>query len=135
MDSHERDHRLLAGFVAGHLAPADGRRWDEHLLDCERCWRAVREDRAGRDAAALLRQPAPHGLADRVAFAVEVAAAARTTARRQARPGTRSWRRAPPGGGRGGGWVPGAGGLAPAPGGTLPAGPLPAGARTGRLPR
>ena len=72
MDSHEA---MLAGFLAGDLDPDEARRWDEHLLECERCWRAVREDRACRQAAALLREPAPPGLADRVAFAVELAAA------------------------------------------------------------
>jgi hypothetical protein len=72
MDSHDR---MLAEFLAGDLDPADAQRWDEHLLRCERCWRAVREDRAGRQAAELLRRPAPPGLADRVALAVELAAA------------------------------------------------------------
>jgi hypothetical protein len=85
MDGHDRDRRLLAGFLAGELSPADARRLDEHLLECEQCWRAVREDRAGHQAAELLRQPAPAGLADRVAFAVEVAAADRTAAQQQAR--------------------------------------------------
>src|SRR6266496_3927732 len=89
MDGHDRHHRLLAAFLAGELNPADARRWDEHLLECEKCWRAVREDRAGRQAAQLLRQPAPPGLADRVAFAVEVAAASRTVAQQPARPGRR----------------------------------------------
>src|SRR6266581_893005 len=84
MDGHDRDHRLLAGYLAGELGPADARRWDEHLLVCEQCWRAVREDRAGRRAARLLRQPAPTGLADRVAFAVELAAAG-TIARQRPR--------------------------------------------------
>ncbi len=83
MDSHDRDHRLLAAFLAGELDPAETRRWDEHLLECEACWRAVREDRAGRQAAQVLRQPAPPGVADRVAFAVEVAAAGRTAAQRR----------------------------------------------------
>src|SRR5579859_1322524 len=73
MDSHDQ---LLSAFLAGDLDPGAARRWDEHLLECERCWRAVREDRAGRQAAQLLRHPARPGLADRVAFAVEVAAAA-----------------------------------------------------------
>src|SRR5215470_2241794 len=91
MDSHDR---VLAAFLAGELDPAEARRWDEHLLECERCWRAVREDRAGRQAAQVLRQPAPPGLADRVAFAVEMAAAARTTAPPRARPGIGSPRRA-----------------------------------------
>src|SRR6516165_7368559 len=86
MDSHDR---LLAGFLAGDLDPAEVRRWDEHLLECEACWRAVREDRAGRQAAQVLRQPAPAGLADRVAFAVEMAAGAPAAAQRQARPPAR----------------------------------------------
>src|SRR5436309_1991551 len=81
MDGHDTDHRLLAGFLAGELGPADARRWDEHLLECEQCWRAVREDRAGRQAAELLREPAPAGLADRVAFTVAVAAASGPAAR------------------------------------------------------
>jgi Putative zinc-finger len=90
MDSHDRHDRLLAAFLAGEMDPAEARRWDEHLLGCERCWRAVREDRAGRRAAQVLRQPAPPGLADRVAFAVEVAATTRTAAQRQARPPARA---------------------------------------------
>lgn len=97
MDSHDRQRRLLAAFLAGDLDPADARRFDEHLLACEQCWRAVREDRAGRQAAQVLRQPAPPGLADRVAFAVEVAAAGRAAAQRPARRGARSQRRARPG--------------------------------------
>jgi len=91
MDGHDR---VLAVFLAGELGPAQARRWDEHLLACEACWRAVREDRAGRHAAQLLRQPAPPGLADRVAFAVEMAAAAHTAAPRQAHPDIGSRRRA-----------------------------------------
>jgi hypothetical protein len=82
MDSHDR---LLAAFLAGELDLAEARWWDEHLLECERCWRAVREDRAGRQAAQILRLPAPPGLADRVAFAVEVTASGRTAALRRSR--------------------------------------------------
>src|SRR5262249_54801747 len=88
MNGHDR---LLAAFLAGDLDPGEARRWDEHLLDCEQCWRAVREDRAGRQAAGLLRPPAPDGLADRVAFAVELAAAGTTApapSRRRGRPRT-----------------------------------------------
>jgi hypothetical protein len=92
MDSHDRRHRLLAAFLAGEVNPADAPRWDEHLLECEQCWRAVREDRAGRQAAQLLRQPRPPGLADRVAFAVELAAAG-AIARQRPRRGIRlRWR-------------------------------------------
>jgi hypothetical protein len=123
MDGHDRDHRLLAGFLAGELSPADARRWDEHLLECEQCWRAVREDRAGRQAGELLRRPAPAGLADRVAFAVEVAAAGRTAAQ-QARPGRRlaGWRLAA------------AGTLAAGLAVTLMAVLLPGGHQTGSVP-
>ena len=97
MDSRDRHDRLLAAFLAGELDPAEARRWDEHLLECEACWRAVREDRVGRQAAQMLRAPAPPGLADRVAFAVEVAAAGRTARPRLTRPDTRSLRRGPRG--------------------------------------
>ena len=112
MDSHDRYDRLLAAFLAGDLSPAEARRWDEHLLECERCWRAVREDRAGRQAAQLLRQPAPPGLADKVAFAVEVAAAGRTAGRRQAGSGARASWRADPGRRLRWPWLAGAGALA-----------------------
>jgi hypothetical protein len=98
MDGHDR---LLAAFLAGDLDQAAGREWDTHLLECERCWRAVREDRDGRQAAGLLRQPGPDGLADRVAFAVEVAAVGATTTRRP-RGGERLHR----------GWLAAAGALA-----------------------
>jgi len=89
MDSHDR---LLTAFLAGDLDPVGARQWDEHLLECERCWRAVREDRAGRQAAQMLRQPAPPELADRVAFAVEMAAAAGPAAWRRPRPAARARR-------------------------------------------
>jgi hypothetical protein len=79
------------------LDPAEARRWDGHLLECEACWRAVREDRAGRQAAQVLRQPAPAGLADRVAFAVEMAAGAPAAAQRQALPPARAPGRGWPG--------------------------------------
>lgn len=124
MDGHDRDHQLLAGFLGGELDPVDARRWDEHLLECERCWRAVREDQAGRRAAQLLRHPAPPGLADRVAFAVEVAAAGLPAAQRQARPGARlGWR-----------LLAGAGGLAAAAAVTLLVLLLPGGHETGSVP-
>src|SRR5712691_2127847 len=90
MDGHDR---LLAAFLAGDLDPVDARRWDEHLLECERCWRAVREDRAGRQAAELLRRPAPAGLGDRVRFAVELAAANTTAPPHRRLGGRLHWRR------------------------------------------
>src|SRR6266851_3988535 len=99
MDSHDR---MLKAFLAGDLDPVAARRWDEHLLSCEQCWRAVREDRDGRRVAELLRQPTPPGLADRVRFAVELAAATSTTSqRRDHRRGPVRWR-----------WLAGAGACA-----------------------
>ena len=51
MDDHDG---LLEAFLAGDMDPVGARRWDEHLLECERCWAAVREDRAGRHAPGLM---------------------------------------------------------------------------------
>ena len=130
MDSHDQ---LLAAFLAGDLDPADAQRWDEHLLQCERCWRAVREDRAGRQAAQVLRQPAPPGLADRVAFAVEMAAGVPAAAQRQARPPARARGR-----GRRGRrlrWrLAGAGAVAAGLVATLLVALLPGGRQAGRVP-
>src|SRR5215472_18835307 len=92
MDGHDRHHRLGA-FLAGEMDHAEAGWWDEHLLECEQCWRAVREDRAGRQAAELLRQPAPAGLADRVRFAVELAAAGSTSPEPPRRGVRLRWRR------------------------------------------
>jgi anti-sigma factor RsiW len=129
MDSHDS---MLAAFLAGDLDPERARRWDRHLLDCERCWQAVREDRAGRQAAAALRRPAPPGLADRIAFAVEVAAgagnadAAARRERRGIRPAAGGWPR----------WrlLAGAGALAAAVAVTLMAVVLPGGRETVSMP-
>lgn len=70
MDLHER--RLVA-FLAGELNESQRREWDEHLISCEPCWSAVREDRLARMATARLRESAPAGLADRIALATEFA--------------------------------------------------------------
>ena len=128
MDGRDRDHRLLAGFLAGTLGHAEARRWDEHLLECEQCWRAVREDRAGRQAAGLLRQPAPLGLADRVVFAVEVA---RTEVPRHVGPGSQA-RTARPGARLR--WLAGAGALAAGLAAALVVVLLPGGRVTGSVP-
>jgi anti-sigma factor RsiW len=64
----------IVAFLAGELPPEGERRFDEHLLGCEQCWRAVQADRAARLALEQLRQPAPAGLQGRVALAVALAA-------------------------------------------------------------
>jgi anti-sigma factor RsiW len=133
MDSRDHHDRLLTAFLAGDLNTADARRWDEHLLDCERCWRAVREDRAGRQAAQVLRKPMTSGLADRVAFAVEVAAAANAGAQRQPRPAASS--RQPGSHGRRRRWrLAGAGILAAGLAVSLTITLFPGEHRTGRVP-
>ena len=66
------DGRLVA-FLNGQLSDADEQAFDQHLLDCEACWRAVQEDRTGRLALERLRLPAPAGLADRVTASVALA--------------------------------------------------------------
>jgi hypothetical protein len=131
MDSHDR---LLAAFLAGELDSAAARRWDEHLLACEQCWRAVREDRSGRQAAQMLRQPVPPRLADRVALAVEVAATDRTAVQRQAPPGSGSRRGARQGGRPRWHRLAGAGALAAGLAATLVVLLLPAGRQAGSVP-
>ncbi len=123
MDGHDRHHRLLAAFLAGELNPADARRWDEHLLACEQCWRAVREDRAGRQAVQLLRQPAPPGLADRVRFAVELAAAGTIAEERPRHRMRLRWR-----------WLAGAGALAAAVAAAVAVLVLPGGREAASMP-
>jgi hypothetical protein len=65
------EQRVVA-FLASELSDEDERRFDEHLLVCEQCWRAVQADRAARLALEQLRQPAPAGLRDRVTLSVAI---------------------------------------------------------------
>jgi hypothetical protein len=69
MDLHERQ---LMAFLAGDRDGEAGRTFDEHLIGCEQCWSAIREDRLGRAAASSLRESASPGLADRIALAIEI---------------------------------------------------------------
>jgi hypothetical protein len=63
----------VIAFLAGELDPEEERRFDQHLLGCEECWRAVKADRAARLALEQLRQPAPAGLEGRIALAIALA--------------------------------------------------------------
>jgi hypothetical protein len=65
------EERLIV-FLAGELSAEEEREFDEHLLECESCWRAVQADRMGRLAAEQLREPAPPGLADRISLAISL---------------------------------------------------------------
>ena len=67
------EERLVA-FLAGELSPEEEREFDQHLLECESCWREVQVDRLGRLAVEQLREPAPVGLGDRISLAVSLEA-------------------------------------------------------------
>lgn len=67
------DDRHVVAFLNGELSEGDEQAFDQHLLGCEACWRAVREDRAGRLALDLLRNPPAAGLADWVTASVQLA--------------------------------------------------------------
>jgi Putative zinc-finger len=67
------DEDRIAAFLNGELSDADEQSFDEHLVDCESCWSAVQEDRAGHLAVERLQVPAPLGLADRVTASINLA--------------------------------------------------------------
>lgn len=67
------DESRIAAFLNGELSDAEEQSFDEHLVDCESCWSAVQEDRAGRLAVERLQVPAPLGLADRVTASINLA--------------------------------------------------------------
>src|SRR5207253_595427 len=46
--------------------------FERHLLSCEDCWTAVRDDRRGRELTEQLRELAPGGLRDRVRASAEL---------------------------------------------------------------
>ena len=87
------EDRVIA-FLAGELSDEDERRFDQHLLQCEDCWRAVRADRAARFALEKLREPAPAGLQDRVALAIGLAASEASPGKGRQPPFARSVRHA-----------------------------------------
>jgi anti-sigma factor RsiW len=67
------DEGRLVAFLNGQLSDEDEHAVDEHLLTCDACWRAVRDDRDGRRALDRLRQAAPTGLGERVASSIRLA--------------------------------------------------------------
>jgi anti-sigma factor RsiW len=79
MGTHEQ---TLTAFLAGELDERAAAEFDAHMLTCADCWQALREDRAGRAAAARLRDAAPADLADRVRMTVELADRPRPERRR-----------------------------------------------------
>jgi hypothetical protein len=69
----ERRHdaeRNAAEYVSGEVSRR-ARRWlEQHILDCDDCWREVLLGRFGRRAAEDAREPVPVGLRDRVRAAI-----------------------------------------------------------------
>ncbi len=63
----------LVRYLGGEMAVEEERAFEQHLLSCETCWRAVRADRAAREALAVLDVAAPDGLEARVKAAVRSA--------------------------------------------------------------
>ena len=67
------DERTRLGFLFNELDEQERTKFDDHLLDCELCWRAITEDRKGRSSIEDLREAVPPGLADRIRLAIETA--------------------------------------------------------------
>jgi len=59
-----------AAYVSGAMSSDRRSRFEEHLVDCERCWAEVRADREGRRLADMAREVAPAGLRDAVRASV-----------------------------------------------------------------
>jgi anti-sigma factor RsiW len=64
-----------AAYLAGLGRPRARQRFEEHLLECEECWREVRSARLGRALAEHAREVAPASLRDSVRGAVGLAGA------------------------------------------------------------
>lgn len=67
------DERTRLEFLFNELDDLERTKFDEHLITCERCWRAISEDRRGRSSIEDLREAVPLGLADRIRLAIETA--------------------------------------------------------------
>jgi anti-sigma factor RsiW len=68
--AHHDPERDVAAYVSGELPPRDLRRFEAHLLECERCWEGVQHNREGRRMAEHVREAAPARLREDVRAAV-----------------------------------------------------------------
>jgi hypothetical protein len=73
---HDPESRAAA-YVNGNLRPKAGRRFEQHLLTCDECWREVELEREGRRIAERARELAPASLRDQVRGLVTVSAGVR----------------------------------------------------------
>jgi anti-sigma factor RsiW len=65
--------KRVVAYLSGNLEPSETASFEAHLMECDDCWTAVREDRQGREVAEGLHESAPAGLRDRVRARIEVA--------------------------------------------------------------
>jgi hypothetical protein len=66
---HESE-RTAAAYLAGNLSRRRKRLFEEHMLECEDCWREVEVARRGRAVAEAGRELAPQSLRERVRSSV-----------------------------------------------------------------
>jgi hypothetical protein len=67
----DHDPAAVLAYVWGELDPDANERFERHLVDCDLCWAAVREDAYGRAAAEAGRESVAPLVRDRTRFAVE----------------------------------------------------------------
>lgn len=80
--SHDPE-RDAAAYLGGGIRARRRRRFEDHLMECEDCWREVEAGRLGRRLAESTRELAPQALRETVRAAVA------------AFPAPRRWLRAP----------------------------------------
>lgn len=69
--------RIAVAYLNGDLRRATRRAFEEHLLECDDCWREVVRGRRGRVIAESARELAPHHLRESVRARVELLPVAR----------------------------------------------------------
>jgi hypothetical protein len=69
MSSHDPE-RSAAEYLGGRMSGRRRRAFEEHVIDCEECWREVDLGRAGRTAAESGREIAPQALRERLRASV-----------------------------------------------------------------
>jgi len=77
------DDATIIAYLEGELDARAAAAVDDHLLDCDDCWAAVKEDREGRQLAEGMRETASPRLRDRLRMAVEAADGRRAARRRR----------------------------------------------------
>ena len=74
--SHDPEQRAAA-YLGAAMRPAARRRYEAHLLACERCWQEVSLAHRGRSLAEAAAEPAPAGIREDIRAAVAARASSR----------------------------------------------------------